>query len=80
VLLEDDRGDQPVYAPVPTVREAIVRAHPQVAGIVRPLMQRLDAPTLQALNARVQVDGESPEDVAADYLHGSGLLAAAVRP
>jgi osmoprotectant transport system substrate-binding protein len=80
VMLEDDRGDQPVYAPVPTVREAVVRAHPQVAGIVRPLMQRLDAPTLQALNARVQVDGESPEDVAADYLHRSGLLAAAVRP
>ena len=80
VLLEDDRGDQPVYAPVPTVREAVVRAHPQVAGIVRPLMQRLDARTLQALNARVQVDGESPEDVAADYLHRSGLGAAAVRP
>ena len=80
VLLEDDRGDQPVYAPVPTVRESVVRAHPQVAGIVRPLMQRLDARTLQALNARVQVDGESPEDVAADYLHRSGLEAAAVRP
>ncbi|HET9693085.1 MAG TPA: glycine betaine ABC transporter substrate-binding protein, partial [Steroidobacteraceae bacterium] len=79
VLLEDDRGDQPIYAPVPTVREAVVTAYPQVATIVRPLMQGLDARTLQALNARVQVDGESPEAVAADYLHAANLLPAVAR-
>jgi osmoprotectant transport system substrate-binding protein len=76
VLLEDDRHDQPVYAPVPTARGAVVSAYPQLPALVRPLMQRLDTATLQALNARVQIDGESPEAVAVDFLEAAGLLAA----
>jgi osmoprotectant transport system substrate-binding protein len=79
VLLEDDRHDQPIYAPVPTVRESVVRTYPAIPDIVRPLMQRLDTATLQALNARVQIDGESAEAVAQDYLRKSGLLVAAAR-
>jgi len=73
-LLEDDRHDQPVYAPVPTMREAALREYPQVAGIVKPLMETLSTATLQRLNARVQVDGESAEAVAADYLRSEGFL------
>jgi len=74
VLLEDDRRDQPIYAPVPTVREAVLRRYPRMAEIVRPLMTSLDVATLQTLNARVQIDGEAPEAVAADYLAATGLL------
>lgn len=74
VTLEDDRHDQPIYAPVPIMREAALVAHPQVAGIVKPLMQSLDAGTLRALNARVQIDGESAQAVAADYLKAHGWL------
>jgi osmoprotectant transport system substrate-binding protein len=37
-------------------------------------MAGLDVATLQRLNARVQIDGESPEAVAADHLHDTGLL------
>jgi osmoprotectant transport system substrate-binding protein len=73
-VLEDDRHDQPVYAPVPTMREAALKAYPQVAGIVRPLMESFTAEKLQRLNARVQVNGESTEAVAADYLRSQGLL------
>jgi osmoprotectant transport system substrate-binding protein len=73
-VLEDDRHDQPVYAPVPTMREAVLREYPQVAGIVRPLMESFTRETLQRLNARVQVNGESAEEVAADYLHQRGFL------
>ncbi len=74
VVLEDDRHDQPVYAPVPVVREAVLRAYPQIAQIVKPLMESLDQPTLQRLNARVQIDGEADEEVAAEYLHSRDLL------
>ena len=79
VLLEDDKRDQPVYAPVPIVRDAVLQAHPGIAGIVRPLMQSFTRDSLQALNARVQIDGEAPEAVAADYLQHQGLLALALR-
>ena len=74
VVLEDDRHDQPVYAPVPTMREAALREYPQVAAIVKPLMESFSRDTLQRLNARVQVNGESAESVAQDYLRTQGFL------
>jgi len=74
VVLEDDRHDQPVYAPVPTMREAALREYPQVASIVRPLMQSLTRDKLRRLNARVQVNGEAAEAVAQDYLHAAGFI------
>jgi len=74
VLLEDDRHNQPVYAPVPIAREAIIKAYPQLPAIVRPLMRSLDSETLRRLNARVQIDGESAQIVAADYLRAEGFL------
>lgn len=73
-ILEDDRHDQPVYAPVPTMRAAVLAEYPQVAGILKPLMESFTRETLQRLNARVQVNGESAESVAEDYLRAQGFL------
>jgi osmoprotectant transport system substrate-binding protein len=74
VVLEDDKHDQPIYAPVPLIREVVLRAHPDIAVLVKPLMESLDRETLQRLNERVQVDGEAIESVARDYLQRKGLL------
>jgi osmoprotectant transport system substrate-binding protein len=74
VVLEDDRHDQPIYAPVPLIRESVLRAYPQIAELVRPLMESLDRETLQRLNERIQVDGESVEAVARGYLQQKRLL------
>jgi osmoprotectant transport system substrate-binding protein len=73
-ILEDDRHDQPVYAPVPIVREAVLKANPLIAPIVKPLMESFSRETLQQLNARVQIDGESEGSVAEDYLKAKGFL------
>jgi osmoprotectant transport system substrate-binding protein len=73
-ILEDDRHDQPVYAPVPMIREPVLKQYPQIASIVKPLMESFSRETLQRLNARVQVDGESAESVAEDYLKARGFL------
>jgi osmoprotectant transport system substrate-binding protein len=73
-ILEDDRHDQPVYAPVPLIREPVLKATPQIADIVKPLMEGLGSDTLQQLNARVQIDGESEQAVAEDYLRAKGLI------
>lgn len=73
-ILEDDRHDQPVYAPVPIIREAVLKANPQIAELVKPLMESFSRETLQQLNARVQIDGESPESVAEDYLKAKDFL------
>ena len=74
VVLEDDRHDQPIYAPVPLIRAAVLRAHPQIAALVKPVMESLDRETLQHLNELVQVDGESVQSVARSYLEQKGLL------
>jgi osmoprotectant transport system substrate-binding protein len=74
VMLDDDRHAQPVYAPVPTIREAALSANPRIPALIRPLMQGLGRETLQQLNARVQIDGESEQEVATDYLRRQGLL------
>jgi osmoprotectant transport system substrate-binding protein len=73
-ILADDRNDQPIYAPVPVIREAALRANPQIAQLVKPLMESFDRETLQQLNARVQIDGESAQAVAEDYLKSHGFL------
>jgi osmoprotectant transport system substrate-binding protein len=73
-ILEDDRNDQPIYAPVPIIREAALKANPQIAQLVKPLMESFRRETLQQLNARVQIDGESAQAVAEDYLKSLGLL------
>ena len=74
LVLEDDRHDQPVYAPVPIIREAALKANPPIAQLVKPLMESFDGATLQRLNERVQIDGESTESVALEYLKAKGFL------
>jgi osmoprotectant transport system substrate-binding protein len=73
-ILEDDKHDQPVYAPVPMVREAVLKANPRIGELVKPLMQSFSRETLQRLNARVQINGESATAVAQDYLKSQGFL------
>ena len=74
VVLEDDRHEQPIYAPVPLIRAAVLAQYPQIAALVRPLMESFSAATLQQLNERVQINGESEQLVAAEYLRAQGFL------
>ena len=42
--------------------------------MIDPLTERLDNDTMAALNARVDVDGEEPVDVAWDFLLEEGCV------
>jgi osmoprotectant transport system substrate-binding protein len=74
IVLGDDKGVQPVYAPAPIIREAVLRDNPKIADILKPIFQSLDLTTLQSLNARVQIGGEAAKAVAADYLKSKGFV------
>jgi osmoprotectant transport system substrate-binding protein len=74
VVLDDDKGVQPVYAPAPIIREAVLKDNPKIADVLKPIFQSLDLTTLQGLNARVQVGGEAAKTVATDYLKSKGFL------
>lgn len=74
VVLEDDKGVQPVYEPAPIIREAVLQANPQIEELLKPVFAKLDLVTLQELNGRIQVGGEAARDVAIDWLKASGFL------
>ena len=74
VVLADDKKVQPVYAPAPIIREAALKANPEIAGLLAPVFASLDLGALQSLNAQVQVEGLSARAVAAAYLKSKGFL------
>ena len=74
VVLDDDKNVQPVYAPAPVVRDAVLQANPKIADVLKPIFASLDLKTLQELNARIQVNGEPAADVAKDYLKAKGFV------
>ena len=74
VVLTDTKGVQPVYEPAPTIRADTLAKYPQVADLLAPVFQSLSLETLQALNAKIAVDGEDAKKVATDYLTEKGFL------
>jgi osmoprotectant transport system substrate-binding protein len=74
VVLEDDQGVQPVYEPSPIIRGEVLEEYPQIAELLEPVFAELDLTTLQELNGRIQVGGESAQAVAVDWLTANGFL------
>lgn len=67
-LLEDDRHYFPDYTAAPVVRKAVLDAHPQLATLLKPLAEQLDDETMRQLNAKVDVEHQSPGKVADEFL------------
>lgn len=74
VVLEDDKGVQPVYLPTPIIREAVLKENPQIAELLKPVFESFTLESLQELNGRVQVGGEPAADVAREYLTSKGFI------
>ncbi|PBB67917.1 ABC transporter substrate-binding protein [Mesorhizobium sp. WSM4312] len=74
VVLEDDKAVQPVYQPAPIIRESVLKQHPEIEALLKPVFAKLDLVTLQELNGRVQVGGEPVKGVAEDFLKKNGFL------
>jgi osmoprotectant transport system substrate-binding protein len=74
VVLEDDKGVQPVYQPAPIIREAVLNQYPQIKDLLAPVFAKLDLVTLQTLNGQIQVEGKPAKDVAVTWLKTNGFL------
>ncbi|RNF35189.1 glycine betaine ABC transporter substrate-binding protein OsmF [Paracoccus methylarcula] len=74
VVMEDDKGVQPVYQPAPIVRAEVLEAHPNIAEVLNPIFATLELDILQELNGRIQIGGEPAATVAKDYLTSAGFL------
>jgi len=74
VVLADTRGVQPIYEPTLIIRKDTLARYPAIDSILAPVLRSLDLTTLQSLNARIAVNGENADTVAADYLTKKGFL------
>ena len=74
VIMDDPKGVQPIYAPTPIIREEALKKNPKIATVLAPMFKLLDGPTLQGLNAKIQLEGIDAKKVAGDFLKSKGLL------
>lgn len=73
VVLSDDKGYFPNYAITPVVREEVLSENPELAEQLNKLSAVIDGEQMSALNARVDVERQSIEKVASDFLESVGL-------
>ena len=74
VVLKDDKGFFPNYALTPVVRKQVLDANPKLAEYLNALSSKLDDATMARLNASVDVDKKTVEDVARTFLKEQGLV------
>jgi osmoprotectant transport system substrate-binding protein len=72
--LEDDRDFFPNYNVAAVVGTDVLEQHPALADVFAQVSPLLTDEVLQQLNARVDVDGEEPADVALDWMVSEGLV------
>jgi osmoprotectant transport system substrate-binding protein len=74
VVLKDDKGFFPSYALTPVVRKETLDKSPKLAEILNGLSAKLDDATMAKLNASIDVDKKSVEEVAGGFLKEQRLL------
>ena len=67
-MLNDDKGFFPPYQAAPLIREEVLQKHPEVGEALALLAGHLDNNTMQHLNYLVEIQKESPANVAHDFL------------
>jgi osmoprotectant transport system substrate-binding protein len=76
VLLEDDKGMFPPYNSTFLVTdETAQKAGPDLAKVVEQVNKNLTDEVMQELNARVDIDKDTPEQAAQAYLKQYKLIA-----
>jgi osmoprotectant transport system substrate-binding protein len=74
VVMEDTKGAQIVYEPAPVVRAQVLQRYPAMGPALAKVFGSLSMTKLQALNARIAVEGRPAREVARTYLEQEGLL------
>ncbi|MBN9158079.1 MAG: glycine betaine ABC transporter substrate-binding protein [Microbacterium sp.] len=73
-IMKDDKQFFPVYQGAFTLQNAVFEKYPKIADVMAKLSPLLTTEQMQELNAKVDVDGEDPADVAKQFLKDKGLI------
>ncbi len=73
-VMEDDKQFFPSYQGGFTLKESTLKKYPKIADVLGQVSPKLTTEVMQKLNAKVDVDGEDPQDVAIEWLEDEGLI------
>lgn len=73
-VMDDDRKFFPNYNAAPMINAKSLKEWPAIAEVLNPVTAKLNNSVAQALNAKVDVDGEDPHQVALDWLVEEGFV------
>ncbi|MEU6470458.1 glycine betaine ABC transporter substrate-binding protein [Streptomyces massasporeus] len=74
VVMDDDKKFFPNYNVAPMINAKSLKEWPAIAEVLNPITARLNNSVAQTLNAKVDVDGEDPHQVALDWLVQEGFV------
>jgi len=74
VNLEDDKEFHPVYNVAPVVRAEVLEEYPELEEILAPVAGELCDETMMELNAKVDIEGYEPDEVAEMWLKEEGFI------
>jgi len=74
VILKDNKHLFPPYYAVPIIRDATLKAHPELQGIINKLAGKISDSEMQKLNMQVDLGHQKAMDVAKAWLTKHGLI------
>ncbi|MEU8486477.1 glycine betaine ABC transporter substrate-binding protein [Streptomyces sp. NPDC048641] len=73
-VMADDKHFFPNYNAAPEMNTKSLKKYPAMAKVIEPITKKLNNTVAQELNAKVDVDGQDPHDVAKDWLVKEGFV------
>lgn len=74
VVMADDKKFFPNYNAAPVINTETFEKWPAIAEVIDPVTAKLDNAVAQELNAKVDVEGEDPHQVALDWMKAEGFV------
>ncbi|RFA12863.1 glycine/betaine ABC transporter substrate-binding protein [Subtercola boreus] len=73
-VMQDDKSFFPVYQGAFTLKQSTLDKYPGIADVVALVSSKLTTEEMQKLNAKADVDGDDPADIAKSWLTEQGLI------
>lgn len=74
VVLEDDKQLFPPYQGAPLMKEALLKKHPELEGILNKLAGKITEAQMSQMNYQVGIEGKPAAQVARDFLVKEGFI------
>ncbi|EGX55048.1 ABC transporter substrate-binding protein [Streptomyces zinciresistens K42] len=74
VVMDDDKHFFPNYNAAPMINSKTLEKWPAIPAVLDPITRKLNNSVAQDLNAKVDVDGEDPHQVALDWMKKEGFV------